>query len=290
LRALYNDDHPPPLGEKKKEGPKQEKKQEKMPEDGKVDHDEKMQEKDGKVDDEKPPAVVEKADDKTTRPEDGNVEDGLWDMIQTFLKDRQELRVMADEVESYRGVHDEALRFMEEQREEMANSMPPPPVEEDIPSMIFSSSRTMYASSSQKQHSPFAGVRFSGAPSFLSGTQINMDPMSQGGVGAFGLIAGLLKRKYCLADDELKEKTKPFLPLVDTVGQRIATLEALMMGGREDEFPVEETEGMTVNTSKSSEKKPVGFVSDTPDEELMARMDTKLRLWKLLLLDLSSSG
>jgi hypothetical protein len=246
-------------------------------------------------------------------PEDGLVEDKLWETIQKYLRERDHVRAMAQEVEYYEGVHDEALAFMKEEKERVA-------VAASTLSMSMSSS---YIRSGDRTSHPFYSSRGGvGGMSFFSQQQQQQSHVSprptrfsssllsaqeDAGGSSFGLIAGLLKRKYHKASDHLQQSVTPFRPLRAEVGRRIQTLEGLLLQPQQVQQQQVSTSTSTIamelghsegtevvrsNDSTAKEKVSSSLSSNNyePTEEVMARMETKLRLWNLLQSDLDSSG
>jgi hypothetical protein len=92
-------------------------------------------------------------------------------------------------------------------------------------------------------------------------------------------MAVLLRRKYLIADKTLKQQTDPFKAVFFDVRQRVQKIESLLSKQSED----------TVDASTENAQVSPGTLLDE-SEEGIARLETKLRLWKLLLLDLESTA
>lgn len=219
----------------------------------------------------------------TMIPEDGETNEELWGKIQTFLKEREQLREMADNVRSVRGVHEEAVAFMKEQKEIASTMASPWMINGGIPNVF--GSRTLFSSQPSPHHHHHYPPNFS--------LSVSHPDEGVGEGGCFGLIAGLLKRKCQIAESNLRIQTNPFRPLLKDVSSRIETLEGLLNGLKN--FPTEhedtddDSTEMDPRTQKSVPERVLPLPTNDQNEEVTARRETKLRLWKMLLLDLKSS-
>ena len=207
---------------------------------------------------------------KKSSVEDGAMNDEMWEKIHKFLQERDQLRAKAKKVELLQGIHEEALLFMREERE-IERSMPNPWVN-GVPNMF--NSHSIYTSTSQ--HSPQSRFRTSSHP----------EPNE--GVDCFGLMAGLLRRKYEITDAQLKETTSPFLPLLTDIENRIEKLEKLLKEEQEHSVEKEETAASELATAYPFSISEIAPPSQRLNEESLARLETKLRLWNMLLLDLKT--
>jgi hypothetical protein len=239
--------------------------------------------------------------DEDTPLEDGTVDQENWNIIQNFLKEREGIQCMFDQVQSCQGVHEEAVQFIHEQREEIMLSAScgdwATAHAVTAPSMLRSSSLLF-----KTQPSPHGKVpRFSASSSLLSAAARDDEDVSNQSE-SFGLIAALLRQKYDIANDMLTEKTNPYRKLLQDVRRRLAILGELR---RKEESPPpspsKEAAGENNNneSSRSDETRTpdkrlrlddfFSRQSQDSNEESLARLDTKLRLWKLLLNDLARS-
>ena len=85
-----------------------------------------------------------------------------------------------------------------------------------------------------------------------------------------------------MAAKTLKKETLPFKSLRMDVRQRVETIESLMA----KEFNNETDSGNAKNLSDSKNE----IIDDEESIEYVSRLETKLNLWKLLLLDLERSA
>ena len=213
------------------------------------------------------------SDTNQSNIEDGDVHDDLWDKIRNFMKERSQIQTMSEEVSSLDALCEEALAFMKEQQE-IASSMLSPLGTSGGITNVFSARTSLLSS----QLSPRM-ARFSG--SLLSGEEM----MGEG--GSFGLVAGLLRQKSILASDGLRNKIGPFRPLLEDVEKRINKLQ-LLLGQIENSLPATDSTGMNSSSAISAASSSLG--SKEEDDETIARLETKLCLWKMLLLELKSAG
>ena len=197
-----------------------------------------------------------------TKKEDGTVEVDFFETIQKFLKQRKKLQGHADHVKMYQQVQAEAFRLVKEEKEienTLTNLSTP---KEMVPKVFMRQSM-----SSNKQQSPYA--------SLFSGSQQSQE--TNGG----SLLTLLLKRKYLIAAKTLKKETLPFKSLRMDVRQRVETIESLMA----KELNNETDSGNAKNLSDGKNE----IIDDEESIEYFSRLETKLNLWKLLLLDLERS-
>jgi hypothetical protein len=232
------------------------------------------------------------ADDST---EDGTVDKENWKIIQNFLKERAGIQSMFHQVQSCQGVHDEAVDFIQEQREErmmMITSSGDWAAARvgAVPSLLRSS--LLFKTTQPSPHVP----RFSASSSLLSAAENDEDESNQG--EAFGLIAALLHQKYDVADDLLTEKTNPYRKLLQDVRRRVGILGELrrkVVESSSSQTAGENNNNDSEETRTTSPEKRLRLEevlsrrSHDSNEESLARLDTKLRLWNLLLNDLARS-
>jgi hypothetical protein len=217
------------------------------------------------LDDEDVSADANKAIDKE---EDGEVSDDFFATIHKFLKERSKLRGLVESVKMSKGVQEEAAIFVKEEKESASALTPNSPgrTREALPNMFSRSSSAMIPS----QQSPYPQRYFSAS---LRNDQSEMNS------GSLNLMAVLLRRKYLIADKMLKQQTDPFKAVFFDVRQRVQKIESLLSKQSED----------TVDASTENAQVSPGTLPDESEEDI-ARLETKLRLWKLLLLDLESTA
>ena len=151
------------------------------------------------------------------------------------------------------------------------------------------------------QPSPFPSTRHGLFMSHPTGDSGNSG-LSESLAG-FGLVAGILQAKVQQARGKLQSTTAPFEPLVAHLDERIETLEKQLIVVVGEAVQPSRPLQNAVETSSSGEDAVHGTRGDgtrgdghddlepfvpTPDdcEERLARIETKLKLWKLLQSDL----
>eukprot|EP00980_Cylindrotheca_fusiformis_P008906 scaffold1900_cov123-Cylindrotheca_fusiformis.AAC.32 len=195
---------------------------------------------------------------------DGEMSAEVFATIQRFITERNKLRGLVDRVQTSKAVQEEAIKFVNQEKEAIASTMTPisPAKTRDGPIPMFprSSSSVVMAS----QQSPYA-------PRFFSSSH-RMDQLESSS-GSLNLMAALLRRKYLIADKMLKKRTDPFKALLVAVRERVQNIDKLLSS----------------HCKHTVEEEEVQKAPDTIPEETATRLETKHRLWKLLLLDLESS-
>lgn len=256
-----------------------------------------------------------------TADQDGPMDGGLCQSIELFLRDRGRLRGLKANVEHYHELFEDAVDFMEEEKEgrENANTSIMPSVSPwslisptATSNAVFVGGNYPYGSSSfllgGSQQSPFVPMLSNRMyPHSLLSTTSNYEALGTGhnatSPNAFGLVAGILHAKYSHAVNTLLEDDNPFDQLIRETARRIERLEELAnRRSGKDDVPLEipaatskmaknEVEGSTgdrrSDLSLQFEAKSNGSGRNVEeDDEWRERIETKLRLWKLLHSDL----
>mmetsp|Transcript_23110 Transcript_23110/g.56996 ORF Transcript_23110/g.56996 Transcript_23110/m.56996 type:complete len:295 (+) Transcript_23110:174-1058(+) len=212
-------------------------------------------------------------DDLVEVKDDGEVQEDVFGTIGQFLKQRRQLGGLVNAVKLNKAVHEEAAKFQSEDRQVDKYSLNPSAVpKNEITNSILGRSSVIPLSS---QQSPY-GQRF------LSGSY--RTGLSQSSNGGSNLLTALLKRKYLIADRTLRRETHVFQELLSTVKERIGMIESLLAQQREApglQSPGGESENLTPNASSNAQ------VHD--NEEMIAKLETKRRLWSMLLRDMETA-
>ena len=209
-----------------------------------------------------------------------NVEEITWEMTSRYLQQRETIKSMTQKANHCSGIHEEALHVLD-QEPSMSPAwttreiLPPPP-----PSMMNSTLLT----STTSQHSPHT-PRY---PTQTTGTTAGGDNRS------FRVVASLLGRKSRMTTARLQQQIKPFRPLVTAVERRLALLDQLARQQQQQQTALQHQNHhhhvpLLVLSSTSSTETPVAgnvLVQQQDMEESLAQMETKRRLWSILLQDL----
>ncbi len=246
--------------------------------------------------------------------QDSPIDDSLSNMIEAFLRDRGRARSLDTTVEYYHELYENAVDFIREEFEKEESNRPTVPISpwslvtpngNNRHAGYFLHANPVIRSSllfGGSQQSPFAPTSrmCSHATGMLSSRHLGQgiygasctstDHVS---INPFGLVAGLLQLKHQNAVHDLQETTLPFEPLINEVTKRIESLEKLLSESQTfDSFQRQaDNRGESHpdinsvscrNLYSPSTKAP--YPADEDESE--ARIETKLRLWRLLHFDL----
>jgi hypothetical protein len=217
-------------------------------------------------------------DNGDAKSSETHVEDDTWEMTSRYLQQRVTVKSMTQTANYYSGIHEEALNVLDQ---EPATSpawatsylLPPPP-----PPIMNS---TLLSSTSQ--HSPHT-------PRYPTQTGGAGSSQHAGGDShrSFRVVASLLGRKSRMATARLQQHTRPFRPLLTVVERRLALLDELAHQQQHTALQHQNHVALPLLSSTSSTETPVAgnvLVQEDMDESL-ARIETKRRLWSILLKDL----
>ncbi|KAL3944093.1 MAG: hypothetical protein SGBAC_001824 [Bacillariaceae sp.] len=208
--------------------------------------------------------------------DDGELQEDVFGTIEQFLKQRRQLGGLVNEVKLNKAVYEEAVKCHNNALQVEKYSLTPSAASKnEISNSILARSSVIPISS---QQSPY-GQRF------LSGSyRTNLSQSSNEGSS---LLAALLKRKYIIADRTLRGETHVFQELLSNVKERIEAIEALLVKQREApglQSPGGETQNLASHASSSAEVPENEF-----RWEMIAKLDTKRRLWTMLLRDMEAA-
>ena len=207
-----------------------------------------------------------------------NVDEITWEMTSRYLQQRETIKSMTQKANHCSGIHEEALRVLDQEPSmspawATSDILPPPP-----PSIMNST----LLSSTTSQHSPHT-PRY---PTQTTG-------ITAGDHNSFRVVASLLGRKSRMATACLQQQIKPFRPLVTAVERRLALLDQLTRQQQQQQTALQHQNHhhvpLFVLSSTSSTETPVAgnvLVQQQDMDESLARMETKRRLWRILLQDL----
>jgi hypothetical protein len=231
------------------------------------------------------PSDIANRESQCAQVDDGKVDANLWQMISVYIQERDDLQMLTDEANNYRGIHEEAVRIHEEaasfaeKNDNLVSASPwaaagVAPAPNQVPSTF-----SFYSS---QFSSPQSTHRYSN--SILSGSQIIQEMPGR----SFGVIAGLLERKFCIVNSRLKCRTKPFQPLLLAVERRLDTLGKLLR--KQENILMEKDQTRAVQLLSPLDSKSSGNQSNSESnfaseqaEQVKARIEAKIRLWNLLL-------
>ena len=238
-------------------------------------------------------ALYEQQTQPESTPDGRHLEKKHWDVIESFLKERGAIKGTMKRTQRMREIHEEAMEF---QKSVSASSV----VENRIVTHPFSPQLTRIGNRKREftaltlitQPSPrslpkrsshaWAGIGSKSGGRRNSNRNINMfynmhsDSAENDRGNAFGMVSGLLKRKYNLASRRLTQRTVKLRALVKECQHRIEILDSqLVVEKKNKDF----LSGRAVNMMHSFEE----------HEDALVRIETKIGLWKLLLQDLSGT-
>jgi hypothetical protein len=213
------------------------------------------------------------------------VEEITWEMTTRYLQRRETVKIMTQKANHCSGIHEEALHVLEQEPATSpawatSDIIPPPP-----PPIMNSTLLT-----STSQHSPHT-------PRYPTQTGTGSSQRGNGGGDShrsFRVVATLLGRKSRMATARLQQQIKPFRPLVTAVEWRLALLDQLARQQQQQQTALQHQNhhhvALLVPSSTSSTETPVAgnnvLVQQQDMDESLARMETKRRLWSILLQDL----
>jgi len=208
--------------------------------------------------------------------DDGEVQDDVFGAIEQFVKQRRQLSGLVHTVKLNKAVEETASKCLNDNDKEGEEHSPTPMAvpSNDVPKSIFALSSAMSLSS---QQSPY-GQRL------LSGNYSSV--LSQSSSKGANLLAALLKRKYLIANRTLRRETHVFQELLSNVKKRIETIETLLAelkGAPGLQSSESGTENQSPNASSSNQHQL------PENEEMVARLETKHRLWEMLLKDMKAA-
>lgn len=215
------------------------------------------------------------------------VDEKYWDAIQGFLVERNTINRANKRARRMSEIHNEALDFQK-------TAPPLPIVGNHIISHQVSPQYQRYTTRNTAVKGPRSNFmlitqpsplyptnrtprRWSGRASHSGGqrNEIQVYSMGEEGGNAFGIVSGLLKRKHALVSRHLNRRNSLLLGLVKESQSRIETLESNLLS---------EKENSSLDLSKNRIEDLMMEREESEDRQV--RIETKLRLWKLLLHDL----
>lgn len=253
---------------------------------------------------------------------DRPLHDDLCTSIEAFLRDRGRARSLDVTVQHYQELYEGALQFIDEQHGKEDSNRAAIPVStwslvtqkgNNGRARNFPYTNPMIRSAlllGGSQQSPFAPSSHIYPRTLLSSHFLEQSAPGATGdhisVNPFGLVAGIIQAKHKNALEDLQKTILPFEPLVDEVTQRIQSLEMSLIG--QQSYPnsrVKKGANITVHRfedNSNSDSFQNGHTSDEivcgsygddveleqDEEEWRARTETKLRLWRLLEMDLKN--
>mmetsp|Transcript_100767 Transcript_100767/g.291360 ORF Transcript_100767/g.291360 Transcript_100767/m.291360 type:complete len:295 (-) Transcript_100767:175-1059(-) len=221
---------------------------------------------------------------------DGQLDASIFRSIEGYLRDRNRVRSLDCQVQRCRDLFGDAVDYSQDSKEQSQRRLP------------ISYPQNRYGSVSQHHSSGYSRFGTNGKSSIFGSSQQSpfihsnrMNPFlhghhnDTGGVGensamspGWGLVTGILHAKYRNATKNLQRITTPLAPLMAVAKEEIRRLEAQTNG---PESPAES--GLREETSTEEERSSRrGGLAEEEDRE--ARRLSKIRLWRLLLAELSN--
>ena len=231
-------------------------------------------------------ALYEEESSNGSIPGENCVQEKYWDAVEGFLVERTTIKRANKRARRMGEIHDEAVNFQK-------TAPPLSVVGSHIISHQVSPQFQRYTARNTAAKGPRSNFMLITQPSPLypttrtprgwngrgshSGRQRNeiQNSMEEDGGNAFGIVSGLLKRKHALVSRHLNRQNSLLLGLVKESQSRIETLESNL---------VSEKENASLDPSKNSIEDLMMEREESEDRQV--RIETKLRLWKLLLHDL----
>jgi len=247
-------------------------------------------------------------DDDDEEEEDGPLSQEWGDAIERFMRDRGQVRALESQTKDLQNLFDEAVDVLESGQQEGNERRSDPPTTHAAvssgrrgryPAVLFG--RRGNASLSQPSPFPSSSRHFPFMSSHQSGESRNGNLCESR--SAFGLVAGLLQTKVQDSRGKFRRMMTPLEPLAEHLVERIDRLEKYLVEGRRT-HPSTPRHVSTIQTSCGEEASPirphkpdgvdrnrventsVGETLSEKQEERHARIETKLRLWKILQADL----
>ncbi len=231
---------------------------------------------------------------------DSRVEEQYWGLMDDFLVERNTIRRTTKRAQRMREICDEAMEFQK--------TVPPIPVAKNQAfSHQFSPQFQRHGSRNHDLKGPRSNFKFGSSammlitqpsPHYFSnrtprgwngrGDQstgqrnpmIQCEMTEEEGGNVFGIVSGLLKRKHKLASRHLDRRTSKFQALVKESQSRIETLNS--------ELIVEKERTISAMGSANEDIENL-LLAKEECEDRQVMIETKIRLWKLLLHDLKGT-
>jgi len=228
---------------------------------------------------------------------DSRVEEKYWGVMEEFLVERNAIRRTTKRAQRMREIYDEAKEFQKTVlplsvvNGHMLSHQISPQLQRhgtrnhDLKgprsNFKFGSSAMMLITQPSPHYFPNRTPRGWNGRGGQSTSQRNSmmrgEMAEEEGGNVFGIVSGLLKRKHKLASRHLDRRTSKLQALVKESQSRIETLKSEMVAEKE-------TNILAVgNTTENIEN---FILAKEEREDQQVRIETKIRLWKLLLHDL----
>ena len=250
-------------------------------------------------------ALYEQEPSTRSTPGDCRVEKKFWDAIEDFLSERNTIERATKRAQRMREIHNEAMEFQKTihpfsivnnhiishhlspklKRHSDRNSDPKGPRS----NFKLGSSSLMLITQPSPHYLPKRQPRGWNGRGCQSGGQRNQngnidvfheiqsDAMDEDGGNVFGIVSGLLKRKHSLSSRHLNRRTSTLQTLVKESRKRLNALHSDFVVEKEKEKLI------FINFEKHIKN---SIMAREECEDRQVRIETKIRLWKLLLHDL----
>ncbi len=218
-----------------------------------------------------------------------SIDEKYWGIIEAFLVERNTIRRTTKRAQRMLEIHDEAMEFQK-------NLPPISIVNNPILSHQFSprhgtrnhdkgsrsnfkfgSSALMLITQPSPHYRTPRGWNGRGGQSALRRNEVQGETMDNVGGNAFGIVSGLLKRKHDLASRGLNRRTSKLRALMKESQRRIETLDSELKATKEIQVSSVHNLGDNIEDF---------ILAKEEREDRQVRIETKIRLWKLLLHDL----
>ena len=223
---------------------------------------------------------------------DCRVEDKYWDVVEAFLKERNSIKKMTKRTQRMCDIHDEAKEFQKQ--------IPPfSIINNHVISHQVSPQFKRLGNRTSDSKGPRSNLTFGSSalmlitqpsPRYLpnrpslgwNGTSRGHDSggrntVEDDGGNAFGIVSSLLKRKHDLASRHLKQRTSKLRALVTESQSRIEILSSELIVEKDKEKSMFESFGTSIDDF---------IIAKEECEDRQVKIESKIRLWKLLLHDL----
>jgi len=240
-------------------------------------------------------ALYEQETQMQPTPGGCHVENKYWDAVENFLKERNSIKRSTERTRRMRRIHDEATEFQKMipsfsiASDHIISQQVSPQLNRlrhhnsdrkgSLSNLAFGSSALMLITQPSPRYLPGRPPSGWNGGACKTGGDMQSDAVEYDGSNAFGIVSGLLRRKHSLASRRLNQRTSKLRALVEESRRRIEILKSELIAEKQKESAI-----------KGSGKSIEAFETRMEAcEDRQIRIETKIRLWKLLLQDLSAT-
>jgi hypothetical protein len=221
-----------------------------------------------------------------------HVEKKYWDAVEKFLKERNSIKRSTERTQRMRRIHDEAKEFQKMipsfsiASDHIISQQVSPQLKRlrnhnsdrkgPLSNLAFGSSALMLITQPSPRYLPGRPPSGWNGGGCKTGGDMQSDTIEDDGSNAFGIVSGLLRRKHNLASRRLNQRTSKLRALVEESRRRIEILKSELIAEKQNESTIRGS-GKSIETFETRME---------ACEDRQIRIETKIRLWKLLLHDL----